>query len=121
MPRRFAGYLYWHLKYLKPEMGFANYELQNYQSSRYAQRKYRLLADERPTIPLRELALKKGRQTLSGLKSLFSEKQSLLCKRDQAISEAFPYDTCDEALRMTVSPQMLSLFRDTLKSHSQRG
>ena len=121
IPRRFAGYLYWHLKYLKPEMGFANYELQNYQASRYAQRKYRLLTDENPTIQLRELAQKKGRQTLSGLKSLFSEKQSLLCKRDQAISEAFPYETCDDALKLTVSTQMLKLFYQTLTSHSQRG
>lgn len=121
IPRHFAGYLYWHLKYLKPEMGFANYELQNYQSSRYAQRKYRLLADEFPTIQLRELANKKGRPTLSGLKSLFSEKQSLLCKRDQAISETFPFDTCADALQNTVSPQMLNLFYETLRSHSQRG
>ncbi|XZE22447.1 glycosyl transferase [Pirellulaceae bacterium SH449] len=121
IPRRFSGYLYWHLKYLKPEMGFANYELERYQNSRYAQRKYRLLTDDYPSIQLKELARQKTRQPLSSIKSLFSEKQSLLCKRDQAIESSFPYETCDQALERTVSPEMLSLFYQTLESQDQRG
>lgn len=36
--RRFRGFVYWHLKYLKPDLGFANYELAGNPDSRYARR-----------------------------------------------------------------------------------
>jgi hypothetical protein len=38
MPRRFWGFTYWHLKHLKPEFGFANYDLADNPQSRYAKR-----------------------------------------------------------------------------------
>ena len=40
--RRFCGFLYWHLKYLKAGLGFANYELEDNPDSRFARRKERL-------------------------------------------------------------------------------
>lgn len=38
LARRFRGFAYWHLKYLKPDLGFANYELADNPGSRYAKR-----------------------------------------------------------------------------------
>lgn len=45
MPRRFWGFAYWHLKHLKPEFGFANYDLAENPQSRYARRLAALRAD----------------------------------------------------------------------------
>jgi hypothetical protein len=45
MPRRFHGFAYWHLKHLKPEFGFANYDLADNPQSRYARRLEALKAD----------------------------------------------------------------------------
>lgn len=45
MPRRFWGFAYWHLKHLKPEFGFANYDLADNPQSRYAKRLVALQAD----------------------------------------------------------------------------
>ena len=42
--RRFCGFLYWHLKYLKAGLGFANYDLEANPDSRFARRKARLEA-----------------------------------------------------------------------------
>jgi hypothetical protein len=109
MPRRFAGYLYWHLKYLKPEMGFANYELHRYQSSRYAHRKQRLETDDQPTIELADLIAARRVDSFATIRSFFSEKQALLAKRDEAIASAFPFSNTEDAVRQTVSPEMLSL------------
>lgn len=45
MPRRFHSIAYWHLKYLKPELGFANYDLADNPQSRYARRLAALQSD----------------------------------------------------------------------------
>ena len=45
VPRRFRGFAYWHLKHLKPEFGFANYDLADNPQSRYAKRLVALRAD----------------------------------------------------------------------------
>ncbi len=55
MRRRFYSIAYWHLKYLKPDFGFANYELAQNPSSRYAKR-LKVLRDDRLVIDLGELA-----------------------------------------------------------------
>lgn len=49
--RRFHSLVYWHLKYLKPEFGFANYDLATNPKSRYGRRLSRITAD-RPVEPL---------------------------------------------------------------------
>jgi hypothetical protein len=49
--RRFVGFLYWHLKYLKPDLGFGNYELGDNPNSRYAGKRDRLVADMRVVDP----------------------------------------------------------------------
>jgi hypothetical protein len=45
MPRRFRAFAYWHLKHLKPEFGFANYDLASNPGSRYVRRLVALKAD----------------------------------------------------------------------------
>jgi hypothetical protein len=45
MRRVFHGFAYWHLKHLKPEFGFANYDLADNPQSRYARRLVALRAD----------------------------------------------------------------------------
>ncbi len=55
LPRRFRGFAYWHLKHLKPEFGFANYDLAANPRSRYARRLAALRA-EHAVIDLPELA-----------------------------------------------------------------
>jgi hypothetical protein len=52
--RRFRGFLYWHLKYLKDDLGFANYELAANPDSRYAAKRARLLKAWR-VVPLAEV------------------------------------------------------------------
>jgi hypothetical protein len=47
LKRRFAGFVYWHLKYMKPDLGFGNYALGENPDSRYARKRERLLADMR--------------------------------------------------------------------------
>jgi hypothetical protein len=120
MPRHFAGYLYWHLKYLKPELGFSNYELDRYQSSRYAIRKQRLESDSNIRLELAELIQSRRPDRLSGLRSLFSEKQALIGKRDEALGRAFPYATCDEAVRATVDPAMYNLLLPRIARETHR-
>jgi hypothetical protein len=55
LPRRFRGFAYWHLKHLKPEFGFANYDLADNPRSRYARRLHALRADH-AVIGFAELA-----------------------------------------------------------------
>jgi len=43
--RRFHSIVYWHLKYLKPEYGFSNYDLAVNPNSRYARRLAKIEAD----------------------------------------------------------------------------
>lgn len=51
MRRRFHSITYWHLKYLKPDFGFTNYDLGENPRSRYAKR-LRALNDDRAVIDL---------------------------------------------------------------------
>lgn len=53
--RRFHSFVYWHLKYLKPGLGFANYDLAQNPRSRYA-RRLRAHVENRAVIDLDELA-----------------------------------------------------------------
>jgi len=45
LSRRFHSFTYWHLKHLKPDFGFGNYDLADNPQSRYARRLRRLRAD----------------------------------------------------------------------------
>jgi len=101
--RQFCGFLYWHLKYLKSDMGFGNYALDQNPNSRYARRQAALQSSVPTTIELDELATIRQSNLLGKLKGVVSEKQWLARQRDQAISEAFPDATVSAAVARTVA------------------
>ncbi len=91
MRRRFHSFVYWHLKYLKPEFGFANYDLGDNPQSRYARRLEAHRAD-RTVIELSELAAaEKGLNLLR-----FTERQRILAARGEAALRAFAGRTIAE-------------------------
>ncbi len=103
--RSFAGFLYWHLKYIKADMGFGNYELSRNPGSRYARRKAALQNSVPATLNLQELAQSRKPSLFSRLRSLFSEKWSLVAARDAAIGPAFPDASVHDAILRTVSSE----------------
>lgn len=54
LARRFRGLAYWHLKFLKPDLGFGNYELSSQPGGRYARKLSRVQAASQ-VVPLGEL------------------------------------------------------------------
>ncbi len=105
--RRFCGFLYWHLKYLKAGLGFANYELEDNPDSRFARRKERL--ETRPEM----LGLPELRQMVRpDLKmqaaALLGDKQRLVRDRARALAETFPDDSLEAAVKRTVAPEFLA-------------
>ena len=102
--RRFAGFLYWHLKYLKSDMGFGNYAIDKNPSSRYAKRRTALLQETPATLDLAELTASCRRGLVDRLKQVVSDKQALASVRDESILRAFPSENVGDAVRMTVAP-----------------
>lgn len=83
LPRRFHSVVYWHLKYLKPEFGFGNYDLSDNPRSRYWRRLRQLQEGliveplERPSSP--------GWRSLPGMALLpLPERDHLIGARDRA-------------------------------------
>lgn len=103
--RCFAGFLYWHLKYLKADMGFGNYELAQNPSGRYAKRRFALQNGSIRTIDLQELAASRQPTLFNRLQQIVSEKCALAAVRDAAIATTFPDQSVAEAIRRTVAPQ----------------
>jgi hypothetical protein len=104
LARRFAGFLYWHLKYLKPGHGFANYELDRNPASRYARRAEVFAAGTVRPLGLAEIAAARRPGLAARLKGLASEKTRLVAERDAAIARAFPGGDLEAAVRATTAP-----------------
>lgn len=83
LPRRFHSLVYWHLKYLKPEFGFSNYDLAENPRSRYWRRLRRLEAGlvveplDRPQVP-------GWRSTIASLGVPMPERDLVIARRDRA-------------------------------------
>jgi hypothetical protein len=95
--REFAGFLYWHLKYMKRGMGFGNYELERYPGSRYARRREVMAGAGQRGLGLGELLGRKpgwGRRVAGW----FSEKQRLLLQRERVMVSTFGGMTLEEAV-----------------------
>jgi len=105
MKRCFAGFLYWHLKYLKSDMGFGNYELEKNPLSRYARRQAALKDTSGLSMNLPELAVQCQPGVLRRLQAIVSGKSMLLCARDAAIASAFPDRTVEDAIIRTTHPE----------------
>jgi hypothetical protein len=101
--RRFCGFLYWHLKYLKAGLGFANYELEENDQGRFARRKAKL-ERERATMSLPELRGRAKPGLLLRAEALLIEKKRMQLERDRMLPTAFPDGTVEAALRRTVDP-----------------
>lgn len=104
--KRFAGFLYWHLKFLKRGGGFANYELEENPDSRFARHRARI--QEAPdVIDLPELRRRTKPPTLARLVAKIRRKQRFIVERADAFDLAFPDETVADALRRTVAPEYL--------------
>jgi glycosyltransferase involved in cell wall biosynthesis len=97
--REFAGWYYWHLKYLKQGGGFANYNLEANPGSRYARRRARLQAGALWTLDETKHALHPG--VLRRLAALVDNKQRLLVARDASLRASFPQKDLSDALDAT--------------------
>ena len=99
LPRRFVGFLYWHLKYLKAELGFANYELEANPDSRYARRRRALAGNPHTLLALRDLPQRLRPTWARRLAALVNPKQRLTLARDAAVAATFPDADALAALR----------------------
>lgn len=97
--RCFAGWFYWHLKYLKTGGGFANYELDANPESRYMRRRKRLQLSALWDLDEAGRALAPG--PLRRLRAVFDAKERLVIARDASLTASFPYDGLTAALDAT--------------------
>jgi len=92
MTRRFHSFAYWHLKYLKPGFGFANYDLAQNPQSRYARRLTRLeqgVSVEDPLALVAERTVESRlRRWVVGMRLPTADRDRLIVDRERA-SQAF--------------------------------
>jgi len=104
--RMFCGFLYWHLKYMKVGLGFANYELESNPRSRYAKR--RAWFDGHPeVIELGELKRRVTPSCLARAAALVSSKERIAVDRAMMLDVVFPETSLEAALRRTIAPEFL--------------
>jgi len=94
--RHFVGYLYWHLKFLKANDGFGNYELADNPDSRFARKLEKFQKTRLLTLPEARSALRPGLGDRFG--ALFSEKSRMALQRNGEIAVRFPQDSVEQAL-----------------------
>lgn len=116
IPRRFVGFLYWHMKYLKNDKGFLNYDLLRYPDSRYHKRRLKLDASDILLLPELRSRLRSQRGILNGIASRLNAKFRLKVERDLAVAESFPQATVEDAI-LEESPEFADLI---LHHHLQR-
>ncbi len=105
--RRFSGFLYWHLKYLKTGLGFANYDLEDNPDSRFARRKQRL-ESEGAVLSLKDLRDSQRPGLAMRAAALANEKQRILRDRAEALLRDFADESLEAALKRTVAPEFLT-------------
>lgn len=89
---RFKGINYWHLKYLKKDHGFSNYELESNPKSRYHKQKARFMAGQ-AGVSLMELSERCRQQTASrGFASRLSARLSAKKRLVQQREEHFDFE-----------------------------
>jgi hypothetical protein len=96
LKRRFAGYLYWHLKYLKREHGFGSYELARNPNSRFARKKHRFSRSAALTMAQAKTALVPGMG--ARLQARLDAKVTLKLTRNSAVNTCFPQLHLEAAL-----------------------
>lgn len=108
LERVFSGYLYWHLKALKGDMGFGNYEIHANANSRYARRLERIKDNRAAITSLKALSSRLQPSITDRILAVVSEKKRLKLQRNDALPTAFPQDSIEDAVRATVEPQFLA-------------
>ncbi|NOX73187.1 MAG: glycosyltransferase family 2 protein [Alphaproteobacteria bacterium] len=96
LKRIFAGYLYWHMKFLKTGDGFRNYELVDNPESRFARK--RVDFEQSPMLSLPAAVKAMGPTSLERLSAKTGGKLALNLARDKAVKAAFPDATLKQAL-----------------------
>ena len=104
IPREFAGFLYWHMKYLKCAAGFANYDLEQNPESRFHRKKLEFEASEILPLPAFRSRIQRRRGFIRGIASRLNAKLRLKAERDCAVAENFPQSSLEEAIAET-SPE----------------
>ena len=112
MSLRFAGFLYWHVKYLKRASGFANYDLAKYPKSRFHRKKLKFEASE--VLELSDFRSRIGgrRGIVRGIASRLSAKRRLRAERDFVAAKCFPQGSLEEAIEETSPAFAESILRD---------
>ena len=109
LERRFAGFLYWHLKYFQAQRALPNFELDGRPDSRHARHLQRLSDKARRVVPLAELPARLKPGWRDRCEALLSAKRRLQLERDAAVAAAFPDACAEDALRRTVDRRWLDL------------
>lgn len=109
LKRRFHGFAYWHLKYLKPGSGFANYELDRNTASRYVRRLERIGKSPVVELPVARDLLRPGMR--EWLAAHLGDKGRLLYQRAVSFDATFPESSVEEALDAT-SPEWRTFLPD---------
>lgn len=105
--REFAGFLYWHLKFLKGGLGFGNYELAENPHSRFMKKKAAIVDREPEALHIGQLASQSRCGLWARVLSRFSGKVRLSVDRCDALATAFQDDDVESAIRSTVCHRML--------------
>ena len=108
IPRRFTGFLYWHMKYLKNAAGFANYDLEKHPESRFHGKKLEFETSEILPLPEFRLRIGHGCRLTSGIALRLNAKLRLKAERDRAVAESFPQTSLENAIAET-SPEFAEL------------
>ena len=101
IPRRFCGFLYWHMKYLKNDAGFANYELKKYPDSRYQKKKAKFQTSTILPLPLFRAQILRKQGIMSTITSRLNPKFRLRVERDAAVALNFPHVSLRDAILET--------------------
>ena len=107
LSRRFCGFVYWHLKYLKPGHGLANYELDENPRSRYRRRRAVMVNGR--GVNLDTLIAHLTPKATDRLKAFVSDKHRFLLARDAALADWFGGRSVAETLAQSVMPVHLDM------------
>ncbi len=116
LPRRFAGFFYWHLKYLKAGEGFRNYELGANPDSRYAKKRHAFRQSRMVDLPQAVAALAPGPGLW--LAALVAPKARLTLARNRAARRELGDATLEAALDRT-SPGWRDVLGDRVTVESR--
>lgn len=105
LKRRFCGYLYWHLKYLKPGLGFANYDLEANPGSRFG-RKRQKVRQSGAITSLDELARTIAPSPGRRIAGMVDDKRRFVVARDAALGSRFAGQDVAEAVRASIRPDL---------------